>query len=220
MADDDWHAWHDAYDDPGSALAQRLEVVSRRIAHALDAAPPGEIRVLSLCAGQGRDLFAALDGHPRAGDVRGLLVELDPDNVSAARKRAEELKLTTIQVVNGDAALTDQYQSLAPADVVLACGVFGNIRARDIQRTIGHLAALCRPGGTVVWTRHRAEPDLVPVICDWFAEDGFTLESITPPGQIAVGVHRYTGQARRLVPGATMFTFVGHRALAEEETTS
>ncbi|SRR5579871_2086770 len=218
MAEDDWHAWHDAYDDPGSAFAQRLEVVSGRIAHALDAAPAGEVRVLSMCAGQGRDLFAALDGHPRGGDVRGLLVELDPDNAAAARKRAEELGLSAIQVVTGDAALTDQYQSLAPADIVLACGVFGNISARDIQRTIGHLAALCRPGGTVVWTRHRGEPDLVPAICDWFAEDGFTLESITPPGQIAVGVHRYTGEARRLVPGATMFTFVGYRALAEDET--
>jgi hypothetical protein len=95
--------------------------------------------------------------------------------------------------------------------------VFGNITAQDIQRTIGHLAALCRPGGTVVWTRHRAEPDLVPTLCDWFAEDGFTLESVTPPGQKGVGVHRYTGQARRLVPDARMFTFVGRRTLAERE---
>jgi ubiquinone/menaquinone biosynthesis C-methylase UbiE len=217
MATKDWHAWHEAYDDSDSALAQRLETVRERIAHALDAAPPGEVKVLSVCAGQGRDLLGALEGHPRRDDVRALLVELDPRNVAAAEQRAKELGLHKIRVTAGDAAQTDAYQSLAPADVVLACGVFGNLTPQDIQRTIGHLAALCRPGGTVVWTRHRAEPDLVPTICDWFAEDGFTLESVTPPGRIAVGSHRYTGQARRLVPGATMFTFIGREALAEQE---
>lgn len=214
MGRDDWHAWHEAYDDRDSDLSRRLEVVRERIARILDAAPPGEIKVLSICAGQGRDLFGALEGHPRRGDVRALLVELDPRNAAAAREHAARLGLDGSAVLVADASLTSQYQALAPADVVLCCGVFGNITARDIQRTIGHLAALCRPGGTVVWTRHREEPDLVPAVCDWFAEDGFTLEFVTPPGRIAVGVHRYTGQPRRLVPGARMFTFVGRRALA------
>jgi ubiquinone/menaquinone biosynthesis C-methylase UbiE len=217
MVDYDWHAWHEAYDDSGSSLARRLEVVRDRIARSLDSAPPGEISVLSVCAGQGRDLLGALEGHPRRNDVRALLVELDPRNASAARQRTEELGLPKVQVVTGNAARTDQYQSHAPADVVLVCGLFGNITAQDIQRTVAHCAALCRPGGTVVWTRHREEPDLVPSICDWFAENGFTLESVTPPGQTAVGVHRYTGRARRMVPAAEMFTFVGRDVLAKRE---
>jgi len=217
MGNDDWHAWHEAYDDSGSDLARRLEVVRERIARVLDAAAPGEIKVLSICAGQGRDLLGALEGHPRRGDVRALLVELDPRNAEAAREHAARIGAGGVEVLVGDASLTSQYQTLAPADLVLSCGVFGNLTAQDIQRTIGHLAALCRPGGTVVWTRHRKEPDLVPTVCDWFAEDGFTLESVTPPGQTAVGVHRYTGQVRRLVPGARMFTFIGRRVLAERE---
>jgi hypothetical protein len=217
MGNYDWHAWHEAYDDSESDLSRRLAVVRERIARILDAAPPGGIKVLSICAGQGRDLLGALEGHPRRGDVRALLVELDPRNAATAREEAARLGLETVEVLVGDASLTSQYQALVPADVVLSCGLFGNITAQDIQRTIGHLAALCRPGGTVVWTRHRQEPDLVPAVCDWFAEDGFTLEFVTPPGQTAVGVHRYTGQPRRLVPGARMFTFVGRRTLAERE---
>ena len=217
MGNYDWHAWHEAYDDSESDLARRLAVVRERIARILDAAPPGRIKVLSICAGQGRDLLGALDGHPRGADVRALLVELDPRNAEAAHQEALRLGLDGVEVLVGDASLTSQYGALAPADLVLACGLFGNITAQDIQRTIGHLAALCRSGGTVVWTRHRQEPDLVPAVCDWFAEDGFTLESVTPPGQTAVGVHRNTGRPRRLAPGARMFTFVGRRALAERE---
>jgi len=217
MGNDDWHSWHEAYDDCESDLARRLAVVRERIARILDAAPPGRITVLSICAGQGRDLLGALEGHPRRDDVRALLVELDPRNAEAAREHAARIGAGGVEVLVGDASLTSQYQAHAPADMVLSCGVFGNLTAQDIQRTIGHLAALCRPGGTVVWTRHRLEPDLVPTLCNWFAEDGFTLEFVTPPGQTAVGVHRYTGQPRRLVPGARMFTFVGRRVLAERE---
>ena len=145
MGNDDWHAWHDAYDELGSDLARRLEVVRDRVARILDAAPPGEIKVLSICAGQGRDLLGALEGHPRRGDVRALLVELDPRNAEAAREHAARIGADRVEVLVGDASLTSQYQTLAPADLVLSCGVFGNLTAQDIQRTIGHLAALCRP---------------------------------------------------------------------------
>jgi ubiquinone/menaquinone biosynthesis C-methylase UbiE len=215
MTDQDWHAWHENYDRPGTKLSRRLAVVQDRISRVLDAAPPGEISVLSMCAGQGRDLLGVLERHPRREDVRGLLVELDPRNTSAARARAKELGLRRIQVVTGDAAQTDHYFSHAPADLVLACGVFGNISDEDVRRTVSHCAALCRPGGAVIWTRHRGEPDLVPSICDWYAQSDFTLEFVTEPGDFGVGVHRYTGRARRLAPGATMFTFLGYLTLAE-----
>ena len=211
----DWHAWHDSYDEPESLLSRRLAVVQDRIARVRDAAPPGDIRVLSMCAGQGRDLLGVLEHHPRRADVTALLVELDPRNTSAARERAAELGLDRIDVVTGDAAQTDHYLSHAPAELVLACGVFGNITAEDIEHTIGHCEALCRPGGATIWTRHRNEPDLVPQICEWFAQNGFTLEFVTPPGDFGVGVHRRTDGPRRLVPGARMFNFVGHWSLAE-----
>lgn len=215
MADVDWREWHEKYDEPGSLLARRLVVVQDRVTRVLDAAGPGEIRVLSLCAGEGRDLLGVLQAHPRRFDVRALLVELDPELAARARRRAAALDLDAVDVVTGDAALTDHYLPLVPADLVLACGVFGNLEAADIQRTIGHCAALCRPGGTVVWTRHRGAPDQVPRICDWFAQSGFTLDFLSEPGDFGVGAHRHTGQSRRPVPGATMFTFTGYRGLRE-----
>jgi len=47
-----WATWHDAYDDPGSDLSQRLIAVQRRLSDAIDEAPPGAVRVISACAGQ------------------------------------------------------------------------------------------------------------------------------------------------------------------------
>lgn len=215
--DHDWLAWHERYDEPGSRLARRLVVVQDRITRALDAAPPGPIKALSMCAGQGRDLLGVLEHHPRRDDVTAVLVELDPRNAEAARQRVRDLGLRGIEVVTGDAARTDYYVAHSPADLVIACGIFGNLSDKDVRRTVGYCAALCAPGGTTVWTRHRKEPDLVPRICDWFAQNGFDLEFVTEPGDFGVGVHRRRADAepRALPPGETMFTFLGYLTMAQ-----
>lgn len=62
----DWYAWHQYYDDPDTSLAQCLAAVQGQIRAALDAAPPGPLHVISLCAGQGRDLIGVLAATPAA----------------------------------------------------------------------------------------------------------------------------------------------------------
>jgi hypothetical protein len=210
----DWQRWHGDYDRPGSSLARRLPVVQGQIRQALDACAPGPVRVVSLCAGQGRDLIEVLAVHPRREDVRARLVELDAGNAAIARAAAETAGLAGVEVVTGDAACSDHYRDLVPAQIVLVCGVFGNITDGDVQRTVGFCAAMCATGGTVVWTRHREPPDLVPRICDWFAENGFDLWWLSEPGAgFGVGAHRFRGEPPVLPPGERMFTFVGFDAL-------
>ncbi|PZG19468.1 class I SAM-dependent methyltransferase [Nonomuraea aridisoli] len=197
----DWVSWHDHYDEPGSSLERRLRAVRRWIGAALD---EGACRVVSLCAGQGRDLLPVLAAHPRRGQVRARLVELDERNVAEARRNAPE----GVEVVCGDAAVTDAYAGAVPADLVLACGVFGNITDDDVRRTVATLPRLCAPGATVIWTRGRHEPDLVPVISAWFEAEGF--EQVAQEGAeygYGIGVHRYTGPPVPLEPGRRMFTF-------------
>ncbi|MBQ0900721.1 class I SAM-dependent methyltransferase family protein [Micromonospora sp. U21] len=205
----DWLAWHDDYDQPGSALAARLAEVQGQVRAALDRAPTGPLRVISVCAGQGRDLIPVLATHPRRDDVTARLVELDPRNAGVAEDAARATGLTGVQVVVGDAAVTDAYADLVPADLVLLCGVFGNVSDAHVRATVGHTAALCASGGTVIWTRHRREPDLVPTICDWFAQEGFTPVAVgTPADRVGVGVHRHLGRPRPLPPKVTMFHFL------------
>ncbi len=185
-----------------------------RITEALDHAPSGPLRAVSICAGQGRDLIGVLREHPRGRDVTARLVELDPRNAEAARRLAADAGLTQVEVVTGDAAQTDVYARLVPASLVLACGVFGNITDEDVARTIRGCAGLCAAGGTVVWTRGRREPDLIPQICAWFAAAGFELVGVSEPGtRWSVGAHRLAGTPRPLPAGEHLFTFVGYDVL-------
>ena len=211
MTGRDWYSWHDDYDLPGSGLARRLAWVQDRIRAALDDAPPGPVRAISICAGQGRDLIGALAGHPRRADVVARLVELDPRNAEAARGLATSANLSGVEIVTGDAALTSQYAELAPAGLVLACGLFGNMTNAHIERTIDYCTRLCATGGTVVWTRARWEPDLVPQICAWFEERDFERVWLSEPGiRQCCGAHRFTGTPAPLEENASMFAFTGH----------
>ena len=81
-------AWHEAYDDPSSQLSARLTLVKQHLAAALDRAPGGPVRLVSLCAGQGQDVIETLPDHPRRDDVSAVLVEADPANVAWARDAA------------------------------------------------------------------------------------------------------------------------------------
>jgi hypothetical protein len=205
----DWVSWHDDYDNPASVLAGRLAAVQGIVRNALDELPAGPVTALSMCAGQGRDLLGVLATHPRRADVRARLVELDPRNAAVAEERARRAGLDGVEVVRGDAGLMRHYRDVAPADLVLACGVFGNLTDADVLRTVEACAQLCREGGTVVWTRHRRPPDLVPVIVDWFGVRGFEQVALSDPAAgYGVGAHRLRHPPKPLQSADRIFTFV------------
>jgi hypothetical protein len=166
--------------------------------------------VLSLCAGQGRDVIGVLPHHPRRADVSAILVELDPRNVAVARRAADGAGLTQVNVFEGDAAVSDVYAPFVPADLVLACGIFGNITDLDIENTVRNLPMLCRSGASIVWTRRRDEPDLTPQIREWFRESGFEELSFDAPGATvsAVGTARLVAAPPPFKTGFRFFTFI------------
>ena len=209
----DWRSWHEAYDNPTAPLALRLQTVQAHIRAVLSASPPGPLRVVSICAGQGRDLIGVLADHPRRGDVRARLVELDDSNTAFATESARVAGLARVEVVTGDASLADAYRGTVPAEVVLFCGVFGNITDADIERAISFCPQLCRTGGSVIWTRNRRAPDRVPLICERFEAQGFERASLSLDDDYGVGTHRFIGESRPLAPAARMFTFVGYDKL-------
>ena len=212
MPERDWVEWHEPYDDPSSALSHRLETVQHHLAATLDRCPPGDIRVLSMCAGQGRDLFGVLETHHRVSDVVARLVELDPRNVAVASRRADGFDRARVEVVQGDAGISDAYEGVAPAMVLLVCGVFGNISDRHVEATVHALPTLCSGGATVIWTRHRGDPDLSPEVRRWFADAGFDEDAFEAPDgtSFSVGVHRLVRPPAPFRAGLRLFDFVGH----------
>ena len=208
----DWVAWHTPYDEPGSNLERRLRWVQRRIRQFLDDAKLGRIRVLSLCAGQGRDLLEVLADHPRGADVTGRLVELDETNAARARAAAAGAGLDALEVVQADASNTAAFAGAVPADLLLVCGVYGNISDPDVANTVRHLPELCAPNATTIWTRHRKDPDLTPAIRQWYVDAGFEeLTFDTDEGFLfGVGTYHLTAPPLPYVPGRQLFDFVGH----------
>jgi hypothetical protein len=212
----DWAEWHQPYDDPYSLLSGRLRRVQDHFRVLLDRQPAGPVQVISLCAGQGRDVLGVLAEHPRRADVRARLVELDPRNVAWARRAATAAGLDGVEVIEADAGRADSYAGAVPAQIVVACGIFGNITDADIAATVAALPQLCAPGAGVIWTRHTRAPDVTPAVRGWFTAAGFAEEAYEAPAATRQGIgrHRLTGPPLAFAPGRRLFTFVGFDALA------
>ncbi|HEY5488740.1 MAG TPA: class I SAM-dependent methyltransferase [Candidatus Limnocylindrales bacterium] len=190
----DWQAWHAGYDSD-TPLRRRLEIVQRHIGVVLDTFYEAPLRVVSMCAGEARDLLGALDDRGRR-DITGCLVELDPELAGRARAHAQALGLHDLDVRVGDAGTSASYAGAVPADLVLVCGVFGNISEADIERTLRALPMFSAPGATVIWTRHRRAPDMTFSIRRWLAASGFDSTAYDPVpdsdtmGTVGVAVFR------------------------------
>jgi hypothetical protein len=203
----DWAAWHRDYESD-TPLRRRLATVQLHIGAVLDSKRQSPLRVISLCAGEARDLLGALEGHARR-DIRGRLVEQDADLAQTARQRCAELGLPDVEVIVGDAGHSQAYAGATPADLVLACGVFGNISDEDVERTVRALPMLCANRATVIWTRHRRPPDLTPAIHAWLADSGFrkiAFDTFTD-SPMSVGVAEFNASPRPLA-GQQLFRFV------------
>jgi hypothetical protein len=206
----DWVAWHAAYGDPSSSLSARLRRVRSHLWDAIEQAPAGQVGLVSLCAGQGHDVIGVLPHHPRRDDVRAVLVESDAHNAGLARRAAAEAGLSRVEVRQADASLVASFADALPADVLLLCGIFGNVSDRDIKRTVEAAPALCHAGTTVIWTRHRRPPDLTPQVRAWFAGSGFdeiAFDALGTSTLTGVGVNRLRRAAAATLPAHPLFTF-------------
>jgi hypothetical protein len=158
-----------------------------------------------MCAGDGRDLFGVLERHVRAGDVTGRLVELDPKLVAHARRAAP----VGLNVIEADAGISDVYEGACPADLVMTCGVFGNVSEEDIRTTIACWRFLLARGGAVIWTRGTfSGSDLRPMVRAWVQSAGFVEVAFHgEPSPDGVGVARLVVEPEPFRRGVTMFRF-------------
>lgn len=206
----DYEAWHDAYDDPESALSWRLGTVQRYLRAALDR-HPGPIRVLSSGAGDGRDILGVLTERDDAQRVAVTLIEIHPAIAQRARAAAATAGLPGVEVRVADAGDTDSYVAAVPADVILLVGIFGNITDDDLRRTIAAAPRFCAPGATVLWSRGRQPDDRNVAVRTWFAAAGFAeldYAEMDRGSLPALGAMRYTGAPQPLAIGRQLFTFL------------
>ena len=140
-----------------------------------------------------------------------MLVESDERNAGLARRAAAGQGLAQVEVRQADASLVASFADVLPADVLLLCGIFGNVSDHDIRRTVQTAPALCRAGARVIWTRHRRPPDLTPQIRAWFASAGFgeiAFDALKTSALTSVGVHRLVRGPAAGLPAGRLFTFL------------
>jgi hypothetical protein len=201
----DWLAWHEAYDDPASPLSRRLTVVRRRLGEAVDGMDRARrLRLLSLCAGDGRDVVPVLAERHRERLVTATLVERHPELCRRAREAASAHGLDPVTVRCADAGDPASFVDVLPVDVLLLCGVFGNVDHDRVHDVVAVVPQMLTDDGSVIWTRGASEPDRRPEIRRWFREAGLAEVAFDgAPEPFGVGVNRLVGGpglARRTVP--------------------
>jgi hypothetical protein len=211
----DWRQWHTAYDDPTSSLSRRLTAVREQLARVLGERRERPTQLVSICAGDGRDAIPVLAAGHR--DVQATLVELDPGLAAAARHAAARFPLDALSVREADAGLIETYDGIPPADVFLACGVFGNVSDDDLVTTVRTLPQILAPEAVLIWTRGRptTDPtryagDPADMVRKALADHDFAEEAFIRPSdaEFRVGVHRLVSEPQARVPGTRMFRFV------------
>jgi hypothetical protein len=191
-------------------MSRRLRVIQTLLDDWLDTTAPRQVRVLSVCAGDGRDLIEVLARRHDSDRVRAALLEYDIRNVESAELAITQSRLAGIDVRHCDAADPRVYAGVVPADLVLLAGIFGNVEDDDVRRLVAALPQLCTEGARVIWTRHHRPPDLTPQIRTWFADAGYVEEFFTAPEDAvySVGAHRFSSTPQPWSLTDPLFTFI------------
>jgi hypothetical protein len=118
-----------------------------------------------------------------------------------------------IEFMNGDATLATKYVGAVPADIAIACGVFGNLADEgELNRLLDNLSFLSKQGAFVIWTRGHSNgipySETVRKIlrASDFEEVNFQL---TATGDMGVGLHRYLGENLPQPKEQQLFVFSG-----------
>jgi amino acid adenylation domain-containing protein len=210
----DWSDWHANYETSPS-LQARLQCVRRQIFDALTECPPGPIKIISICAGDGRDILMALREHPRRDDVTATLIDNHSESLARGRQMAKERGLEAqMSFVDGDASLAKTYAEIGHADLVVMSGFLGHLRHGDALNLIANLPMLCKTGGSIIWNRHLVLHDgaeQVARIRGEFRRQHFeeTHFEATAEDGFAVGRARFVGESAKLDPTRKLFEFVG-----------
>ena len=100
-----------------------------------------------------------------------------------------------MHVREGDAGLVATFADVLPVDLLLLCGIFGNISTDDIRATVNAVPSMLAAGGAVVWTRGWfGDEDVRPAIRRWFVEAGLREVAYDgDPERYGVGVAQADG---------------------------
>ncbi len=163
-----WNGWQLSYGTGGNFRAEYAHLVS-------------------ICAGDGRDVIGTFAASDARQDVHATLIESHPELVTRGQAAVDQL------------------------------GLARRIKERDVQRLIAALPSLCDREASVIWTRSLFDDGekATQIIRKCFVAADFTEEVLvrTPLGLFAVGTHAFRGVWRPLPVNKTLFEFTGFASI-------
>ena len=190
---------------------QRLLAVQEHLAECLDFALHSPVQILSICAGDGRDVIGVLRSHPRPKNAAAWLVELDRQSVAAGVRHATSVGLEhAVTFLNDDATDFATFTNIPPSDIVLVCGVWGHVPVAERARLVRALAAFCKPNGAAIWTRGLTLglAQLREIQSQFVGPSWEEVRlQFTPDNRWGVATHRYRGPPVERPTSGRIFNF-------------
>ncbi len=191
-----WSHWHRRYRN--EPLKARLGLVRQTLRAALDERPAGKIRLISICAGDGRDILEDVAKHARRNDIVAWLIDSDSRSVARGQAAAAQLGLDwQVRFRQADASSWETYIDIVPADILLMSGFIGRFTFAELAHFVACVPGLCASGADLIWTRHTYgnQGTNFPRVRELFrghqfSERAFALASTNG---FAVGWHRFIG---------------------------
>src|SRR5690606_31482155 len=118
-------------------------------------------------------VISVLSEHPRSRDVDATVVELDEVLAGRARQAARSAGVE-LDVRCADAGDPGSLADRLPVEVLLLCGIFGNVEPEGVRAMVPRVPSMVVAGGFVIWTRggHDGEGDPRADVRRWFADAG------------------------------------------------
>ena len=138
-----------------------------------------------------------------------VLVEIDDALAEAAQVAAAVDGLGNVEVRRADAGDPASFRDVLPVDVLMLCGIFGNVEHDRVREIVLRVPRIVQPGGFVIWTRGSDErDDRRSELRRWFVEAGMPEVSFDgAPEKFGVGVNQIKDSSFEPVGDERLFTF-------------
>ena len=156
---DKWTEWHEeAYNDINSLPYQRTEIVKDLINKYLSEIDK-DIVVISIGAGQSRDILPVLIGRKDNDRITTYLIDTDIECLNYAKNYAKDNNIINVHIVDMDGSLVKNYKDIPKADLIIFCGMMTQKNTDEVKKLANNIKLICNKDAQIIWSRHGYDKD-------------------------------------------------------------
>jgi len=170
---DKWTEWHEeAYNDINSLPYQRTEIVKDLINKYLSEIDKN-IVVISIGAGQSRDILPVLIGRKDNDRITTYLIDTDIECLNYAKNYAKDNNIINVHIVDMDGSLVKNYKDIPKADLIIFCGMMTQKNTDEVKNLANNIKLICNEDAQIIWSRHGYDGDYSTPFRNVFNENSY-----------------------------------------------